>query len=91
VPAISVGFQEPSLVFMLGSATVLTDDATAAAEHLARTPGAVAIVDEDAASGFAAAAQARGLALAALDRVSGLNYSNGQRVTLAIFAVHRTP
>jgi hypothetical protein len=74
---------------MLGTPTILAADAAAAAEHLARTPGAAAIIEADAEPAFAAAAQARGLAVAALDRVAGINYSNGRRATLVLYTARR--
>jgi 4-amino-4-deoxy-L-arabinose transferase-like glycosyltransferase len=89
VPAVSVGFSEPSLVFMLGTRTLLVDDAAAAVRHLARTPGAAAFVDAGAEPAFAAAAQAQGLSVAALDRVAGINYSNGRRIALVLYVARR--
>jgi 4-amino-4-deoxy-L-arabinose transferase-like glycosyltransferase len=89
VPAIGVGFHEPSLVFMLGTRTAMVDDGAAAVRHLARTPGAVAIIEAGADPAFAAAAQAQGLALATLDRVAGINYSNGRRVELVLYTARR--
>jgi hypothetical protein len=84
-----MGFEEPSLVFMLGTHTLLVDDAAAAVRHLARTPGAVAIIADDAMAAFTAAAQREALAVATLDRVAGINYSNGRRVELVLYTARR--
>ncbi|MBL8837738.1 MAG: glycosyltransferase family 39 protein [Alphaproteobacteria bacterium] len=88
-PPVSVGFHEPSLVFMLGTGTVLADTAADAARHLGERAGAVAIVEANARPAFEAAAAERGLAVTALDRIEGINYSNGRRVTLALYRAAR--
>jgi 4-amino-4-deoxy-L-arabinose transferase-like glycosyltransferase len=89
VPAVSVGFHEPSLVFMLGTGTAMVDNGAAAVRHLARTPGAVAIVEASAEAAFAEAAQFQGMAVATLDRVAGINYSNGRRIQLVLYTARR--
>jgi 4-amino-4-deoxy-L-arabinose transferase-like glycosyltransferase len=81
VPIDVVGYDEPSLVFLLGTATVIATPQQAAA-RLASSP---ALVEgrEDAA--FRAAAQAQGIAAQAVGHVAGLDYSNGRRMVLTLY------
>lgn len=88
-PPVSVGFHEPSLVFMLGTRTVLAETAADAARHLGERAGAVAIVEARARPAFEAAAAERSLAVSALDRIEGINYSNGRRVILTLYRAAR--
>ncbi len=85
-PVAAAGFHEPSLVFLLGTATELTDGAGAAA-HLARVPNSVAVVADREQDAFLAAARAAGLAPVEVGRVDGFNYSRGKDVSLGVWAV----
>ncbi len=89
-PVALAGFHEPSAVFLLGTRTVLTDIAGAAALILA-TPGALAIVPADALEALTAAVTAGGRKLAQFEAVDGYNYSRGQWLHLAVVTAADTP
>ena len=84
-PLVAVGYGEPSLVFLLG-----TDTAPGDAERRRRHPRATAAKPWSAAAmtpAFRQALSARGLAAQPLGSVSGLDYSNGQRMVLTLYDV----
>jgi 4-amino-4-deoxy-L-arabinose transferase-like glycosyltransferase len=81
-PVVAVGYAEPSLVFLLGSGTLLASPDAAAARL--RSGNWVALVESRAAASFATALGARGLAAEPLGRVAGLDYSNGKRMVLTL-------
>jgi len=83
-PVVAAGYAEPSLVFLLGTATQLTGGA-GAADALAAQPGALALVAADQDANFRARAAALGIAVEALDRRTGYNYSHGRWTTLALY------
>jgi 4-amino-4-deoxy-L-arabinose transferase-like glycosyltransferase len=80
-PVDVVGYDEPSLVFLLGTATVIATPEQAAA-NLASSPALVESRDDAA---FLAAAHARGITAEALGRVAGLDYSNGKHMILTLY------
>jgi 4-amino-4-deoxy-L-arabinose transferase-like glycosyltransferase len=85
-PIVAIGYSEPSLVFLLGTATrLLTPPAAVGA--LAK--GGTALVSESDTEAFRAALAERGLAATAEGRVAGLDYSNGKRVVLTLYRVTR--
>jgi 4-amino-4-deoxy-L-arabinose transferase-like glycosyltransferase len=82
----SVPFAEPSLVFLAGTRTRLVDDAADAAAHLAADPRcALALVGADEQADFLARLAARGITPRALDRIDGINYSKGRRLSLTLY------
>jgi len=83
-PVIVAGYDEPSLVFLLGSRTEILPPQQAA-QALAKTPGALALVAGRASNAFAAAAAGAGMTAQAIGAVSGLNYSNGKTMTLTLY------
>ena len=83
-PVVTAGFSEPSLVFYVGTTTLL-GDGEGAAEFLAANPGAVALVDTREMQVFAATAASFGLSPAPRGTIEGLNYSRGDAVTLTVF------
>jgi hypothetical protein len=86
-PVLSVGYNEPSLVFLLGTATRLT---TAAPGDWQLAGAGLALVSERDDSTFHRSLGSRGLRPAAIERVSGLDYSaGGHRVTLTPYNVER--
>lgn len=87
----SAGFSEPSLVFMLGTPTLLATDGAAAAAHLDRDQPGAAIIAANQDQAFRDAAAQRNLQIESLERVDGINYSNGRRLRLTIYAVRRNP
>jgi 4-amino-4-deoxy-L-arabinose transferase-like glycosyltransferase len=83
-PVAAVGYQEPSLVFLLDRPAALVD-ADAAAMFLAQHQDGAVLVDERARISFIEAAHRRGLTLHQAWSGVGLDYSNGDRVRLALF------
>jgi 4-amino-4-deoxy-L-arabinose transferase-like glycosyltransferase len=84
-PVVAVGYSEPSLVFLLGTRTrFLAPDA--AAEYLTSARGAAALVSDEDDDAFRRALHARGWEARAIDRAEGLDYSNGKRLTLTLYA-----
>jgi 4-amino-4-deoxy-L-arabinose transferase-like glycosyltransferase len=86
----SVGFHEPSLVFLLGTKTRLTD-AGGAVEFLKNGPCRFAVVDSRNERSFAQFAQAAGLLYSPMPRIDAINFSNGRAVSLAVFRVGVAP
>ncbi|MFQ5563889.1 MAG: ArnT family glycosyltransferase [Parvularculaceae bacterium] len=85
-PVALAGYYEPSAVFLIGTNTVLTDGA-GAARHLAESPESAAIVERRMQAQFEAALSDVGMSARALAVVGGLNYSNGDTVSLTVYAV----
>ena len=81
----STPYTEPSLVFLLGTGTVLTD-VPGAARHLLQDPDcALALVGADQREAFLGLMKDAGFTPAELDRISGLNYSTGKRLELILY------
>ncbi|BBK39985.1 glucosyltransferase [Allostella vacuolata] len=80
--AVTVGYSEPSLVFLAGAAIGFTD-AAGAARHLAAGPGRAALIGDRDRTRFAAAAS--GLDLVEGPSVRGFNYSRGRWTELTLF------
>ena len=80
-----VGYDEPSLVFLLGTATKPLD-AAAAARYVAATPNGLALVEARDDDAFRHALAVLGRAPRALGHVDGIDYSNGKRMTLTLYA-----
>ncbi len=86
-PVAAVGYQEPSLVFLLDRPTALVD-ANSAAAFLAEHQDGAVLVDERMRPSFIEAAHHRGLAPHQTWAGTGLDYSNGDRVRLALFELN---
>jgi len=84
VAAAAVGYHEPSLVFLAGTQTRLTD-AAGAAEFLAGGECRFAFVEQQFERSFANNAEAIGLRYSQGPRIETFNISNGRAVTLAVF------
>jgi 4-amino-4-deoxy-L-arabinose transferase-like glycosyltransferase len=82
--AASVGYEEPSLVFLLGTETHLTD-AAGAADFLQQGGCRFAFVETSQEGAFAARAQAIGLRYDAKPRLEAFNFSNVRPITIAVF------
>ena len=82
-PVASAGFHEPSLVFLTGRDTELTD-AAGAARALAE--GRPAIVEARDADAFREAAAQLGVTGRSVGVVNGHNYSKGDDVSLTVYA-----
>ena len=85
-PVAAAGFHEPSLVFLLGSGTKLTDG-PGAADYLAATPHAAAIITARDESAFQQRLAAVGRTAHLLGAVDGLNYSHGRPVHLSVWSL----
>jgi len=88
--AAAVGYQEPSLVFLSGTGTRLTDTA-GAAEFLAADQCHLAFVDTRQEKSFAQRADAIGLRYTAGPRIEAINLSTGQPITIAVFRARGQP
>lgn len=82
---ISAGYTEPSLVFLAGTETVLTNGEGAAA-RLIETVGAVAAVESRDEQAFLdAIAAASGVEVEKLETITGFNYSRGREVSITLY------
>ena len=85
-PVAAVGFHEPSLVFLVGTGTLLASG-EAVAGFLHATPNGVAVVEGRSRAGFDAALG--DLPVREIARISGFNYAKGKSVELV--ALERAP
>jgi 4-amino-4-deoxy-L-arabinose transferase-like glycosyltransferase len=82
----TVPYAEPSLVFLLGTATKLTDIRGAAA-HLLHDPAcALALVGAQEQAAFLSLIAAASVEPREVDRIRGINYSNGKSLDLILYA-----
>jgi 4-amino-4-deoxy-L-arabinose transferase-like glycosyltransferase len=82
--AAAVGYQEPSLIFLAGTATRLVDVASAA-EFLRGGECRFAFVEASQERSFGQHAEAIGLRYRAGPRVDAINISSGRPITIAVF------
>jgi 4-amino-4-deoxy-L-arabinose transferase-like glycosyltransferase len=82
--AAAAGFHEPSLVFMTGTSTLLTDG-SGAADFLGQGSCRFALVEQRSERTFAQRAEAIGLRYNVADRIEGYNISQGRAISIAIF------
>ena len=82
--AAAAGFHEPSLVFMTGTGTLLTDG-SGAADFLGQGTCRFALVEARSERGFVQRAEAIGLRYNVANRIEGYNISQGKAVSIAIF------
>jgi 4-amino-4-deoxy-L-arabinose transferase-like glycosyltransferase len=82
--AAAVGYQEPSLVFLAGTSTRLTDT-LGAAEFLRGGECRFAFIEAREERSFAQRAEALGLRYSAGPRIDAINISNGRPITIAVF------
>jgi 4-amino-4-deoxy-L-arabinose transferase-like glycosyltransferase len=82
--AAAAGFHEPSLVFMTGTSTLLTDG-SGAADFLNQGTCRFALVEARSERNFAQRAEAIGLRYNVASRIEGFNISQGRAVSIAIF------
>ena len=84
-PVAVAGYNEPSLIFLLGTATKIVPGG-AAAGFLAGNPGAVALVEGREEGPFRQALARLGKTPRILGRVAGLDYSNGKTMVLTLYS-----
>ncbi|WP_424632033.1 ArnT family glycosyltransferase [Bradyrhizobium sp. SYSU BS000235] len=82
--AAAAGFQEPSLVFMVGTPTVLTNG-SGAADFLLQGSCRFALVEWREERAFAQRAEAIGLRYNVATRIDGYNISQGRAISVAVF------
>jgi 4-amino-4-deoxy-L-arabinose transferase-like glycosyltransferase len=82
--AASAGFHEPSLVFMTGTSTLLTDG-SGAADFLGQGSCRFALVEARSERVFVLRAEAIGLRYNVATRIEGYNISQGRAISIAIF------
>jgi 4-amino-4-deoxy-L-arabinose transferase-like glycosyltransferase len=82
--AAAAGYHEPSLVFLVGTETLLTDGA-GAAEFLRKGPCRFALIEARHERSFAQRADAIGLRYTPLPRVEGVNAGAARNLSVAIF------
>jgi 4-amino-4-deoxy-L-arabinose transferase-like glycosyltransferase len=82
--AAAAGFHEPSLVFMTGTETMLTDG-SGAADFLGQGACRFALVESRSERSFLQRAEAIGLRYNAPVRIDGYNISQGRAISIAIF------
>jgi len=87
--AAAAGFHEPSLVFMTGTSTVLTDG-SGAADFLAQGSCRFALVEKSSERSFVQRAEAIGLRYNVANRIDGYNISQGRAVSISIFRSETT-
>jgi 4-amino-4-deoxy-L-arabinose transferase-like glycosyltransferase len=80
----TAGYSEPSLVFALGTHTMLAG-AKGAAEALADGRASLALIEDREGPAFRAEAERLGLHPRELASVEGLNYSRGQKTVLRLY------
>ena len=76
-PLAAAGYHEPSLVFLHGTATLLTDGGTAA-QFLMETPNAWAAVETEQQEAFLTGLAGSGREAVTAGRIDGFNYSRGR-------------
>jgi 4-amino-4-deoxy-L-arabinose transferase-like glycosyltransferase len=82
--AAAAGFHEPSLVFMTGTSTLLTDG-SGAADFLSQGTCRFAVVEQRSERGFVQRAEAIGLRYNVAARIDGYNISQGRPISISIF------
>jgi 4-amino-4-deoxy-L-arabinose transferase-like glycosyltransferase len=88
--AASAGYEEPSLVFLAGTETHMTD-ASGAADFLRGGACSFAFIDERQERAFALRAESIGLHYTRGPRIEGFNISNGRPIAIAVFATADAP
>ena len=82
--AAAVGYREPSLVFLAGTSTRLTDT-LGAGEFLRGGECRFAFIEAREERSFAQRAEALGVRYSAGPRIDAINISNGRPITIAVF------
>jgi 4-amino-4-deoxy-L-arabinose transferase-like glycosyltransferase len=82
--AAAAGYHEPSLVFMTGTSTLLTDG-SGAADFLGHGSCRFALVEARSERAFAQRAEAIGLRYNVATRIEGYNFSQGRAISVAVF------
>jgi 4-amino-4-deoxy-L-arabinose transferase-like glycosyltransferase len=89
-PIAAAGFHEPSLVFLMGTATKLVDGGSAA-QFLVTTPDAAAVIEQEAQPAFDAAIASSGRQVKLITEIDGFNYSRGRPAHLRLWELEGKP
>lgn len=84
-PVVTAGYAEPSITFLLGTATGLDDGPAAGAAAAAK--GGLALVDSSEGPRFLEAVAQAGARADALEEIDGLNYSRGRATHITLYRV----
>src|SRR6266702_267018 len=82
--AASAGYHEPSLVFLTGTQTLLTDG-SGAADFLRQGSCRFALIEQRSERSFVQRAEAPGLRYKVGTRIDGYNFSQGRAISISIF------
>ncbi|MBR0927637.1 glycosyltransferase family 39 protein [Bradyrhizobium diazoefficiens] len=82
--AAAAGYHEPSLVFLTGTQTLLTDG-SGAADFLRQGSCRFALIEQRSERSFVQRAEAIGLRYKVGTRIDGYNFSQGRAISVAIF------
>ena len=82
--AAAAGYHEPSLVFITGTSTLLTDG-SGAADFLGQGSCRFALIESRQERAFAQRAEAIGLRYNVATRIDGYNFSQGRQISVAVF------
>ncbi|TWI05155.1 glycosyltransferase family 39 protein [Bradyrhizobium daqingense] len=82
--AASAGYHEPSLVFLTGTKTLLTDG-SGAADFLGQGSCRFALIEQRSERSFVQRAEAIGLRYKVGTRIDGYNFSQGRAISISIF------
>lgn len=83
---ITVGYREPSLVFLTGTDLAMGADGAAAAEFLSQPGCRVALVEKRFAADFQAAVAKAGITPRVVTTIPGFNLNGGKRLEIGVFA-----
>ena len=87
-PPVVAGYDEPSLIFLLGTKTRIASGAAAAMQ--AAETGGLAVIEDRERSAFLAGLAARDTEAFPVDRLAGYDYSRGRAENLTIYRVAAT-
>ncbi len=88
-PLAAVGFHEPSLMFLAGSATIMSATGADGAAALASGAAGAAVVSTRDDPSFKAAALRLGLHLTSVATLQGFNYSRGRETDVTLYDAPR--
>lgn len=90
IPLATLGYREPSAVFVFGTNTVLGENPSII-EHLVQYPecGLIVVTAKEQA-GFLAAAEAKAVGLQAVGMAEGYNYVKGDELQVTLYAAEGT-
>jgi 4-amino-4-deoxy-L-arabinose transferase-like glycosyltransferase len=83
----TLGYREPSLVFLVGTNLEMVDNGAEASAFLKRNGCSIVFVDKRFEGDFRVENERNGLIPALSTRVSGFNINSGKRVDIAIYSV----